>query len=431
MPRPAAGKTALRIVASSRMDLLCSLLVIYGPCQSSLWIRVEPRHARPSFVRDHPDLVAAGLRNRGIDPDGRPRGASPRLEARRRALIPEMEGLKQQQNRSGEEVARAKREGRDPSAALRGEPGARPAHQGSSRPTSTAIEEERRGAAADDPEPAARRRAGRRRARRTTSRCGASASRGRSTSSRRRTGTSAPRSASSTSSGPTKISGARFAFLVGDGARLSRALINFMLDLHTREHGYTEIEPPFLVNAGGADRHRATCRSSRTTCSRSRRLGPVPDPDRRGAASPTCYRDEILDGRRLPIKYCAYTPCFRSEAGSYGADVRGLIRQHQFDKVELVKFAAPDTFVRGARGADARRRAGAGAPRPAVPHRAALHRRHGLRVGEDLRHRGVAAEPEDVPRDLLLQQHRGVPGAAGEHQVPPRAGRARPSSSTR
>src|SRR6185436_2998934 len=140
----------------------------------------------------------------------------------------------------------------------------------------------------------------------------------------------------------TKISGARFSVLSGAGARLERALINFMLDLHTREHGYLEVEPPFLVN-----------RAALTGTGNLPKF--EPDLFRIGGdwdlfLIPTAevpltnlHREEIVDGRLLPLKYTAYTPCFRSEAGSHGADVRGLIRQHQFDKVELVKFATPET----------------------------------------------------------------------------------------
>jgi seryl-tRNA synthetase len=138
-----------------------------------------------------------------------------------------------------------------------------------------------------------------------------------------------------------KIAGARFALMKGAGARLERALINFMLDVQTAEHGYTEVLPPFMVN-----------RESMTA------TGQLPkfEEDLFQVESgqylliPTAevpvtniHRDEILDEESLPIKYTAYTPCFRREAGSYGKDTRGLIRQHQFDKVELVKFAHPDT----------------------------------------------------------------------------------------
>jgi seryl-tRNA synthetase len=138
-----------------------------------------------------------------------------------------------------------------------------------------------------------------------------------------------------------KITGARFALLKGAGALLERALINFMLDLHTRKHGYLEVLPPFIANE---DSLRGT--------------GQLPKfqedlfklEDLNYYLVPTAevpvtniHRDEILKAEDLPLSYTAYTPCFRSEAGSYGKDVRGLIRQHQFNKVELVKFALPET----------------------------------------------------------------------------------------
>ncbi len=139
-----------------------------------------------------------------------------------------------------------------------------------------------------------------------------------------------------------KITGARFAVYWDLGARLERALMNFMLDLHTREHGYTEVLPPFMVNAesmygtGQLPKFEAD-------------LFKVPHNDKYLYLIPTAevpvtnlYRDETLDGARLPISLTAYTPCFRSEAGSYGKDVRGIIRQHQFQKVELVKFTKPE-----------------------------------------------------------------------------------------
>jgi seryl-tRNA synthetase len=138
------------------------------------------------------------------------------------------------------------------------------------------------------------------------------------------------------------MSGARFAVLSGAGARLSRALINFMLELHTREHGYTEIEPPFLVNSEAL---RGTGNLPKFEQDLFKIAGDwdlylIPTAE---VPLTNLHRGEILDGRRLPLRYTAYTPCFRSEAGSYGTDVRGLIRQHQFDKVEIVKFAEPDT----------------------------------------------------------------------------------------
>ena len=139
-----------------------------------------------------------------------------------------------------------------------------------------------------------------------------------------------------------KITGARFAVYWDLGARLERALMNFMLDLHTREHGYTEVLPPFMVNA---DSMYGTGQLPKFEAD----LFKVPHGEKNMYLVPTAevpvtnlYRDETLDGSRLPILLTAYTPCFRSEAGSYGKDVRGIIRQHQFQKVELVKFTKPE-----------------------------------------------------------------------------------------
>jgi seryl-tRNA synthetase len=139
----------------------------------------------------------------------------------------------------------------------------------------------------------------------------------------------------------TRMSGARFAALMGAGARLSRALINFMLDVHTREHGYYEVEPPFLVNRAAltGTGNLPKFEEDLFKIAGDWDLFLIPTAE---VPLTNLHREEILDGRLLPIKYTAYTPCFRSEAGSYGADVRGLIRQHQFDKVELMKFTTPE-----------------------------------------------------------------------------------------
>jgi seryl-tRNA synthetase len=138
----------------------------------------------------------------------------------------------------------------------------------------------------------------------------------------------------------SKIAGSRFALYRGYGAMLERALINFMLDIHTKEHGYIEVLPPFMVNA---DSMTGTGQLPKF----EEDLFKVNDWDL--YLIPTAevpvtniHRDEILQEESLPIYYVAYTPCFRSEAGSYGKDTRGLIRQHQFNKVELVKFSRPD-----------------------------------------------------------------------------------------
>jgi seryl-tRNA synthetase len=139
-----------------------------------------------------------------------------------------------------------------------------------------------------------------------------------------------------------KLSGARFAVYWDMGARLERALANFMLDLHTREHGYTEVLPPYLVNS---DSMYGTGQLPKFAAD----LFKVPHGDKDLWLIPTAevpltnlYRNEVLDAARLPVSLTAYTPCFRSEAGSYGKDVRGIIRQHQFQKVEMVKFARPE-----------------------------------------------------------------------------------------
>ena len=141
----------------------------------------------------------------------------------------------------------------------------------------------------------------------------------------------------------TKLAGARFALLKGFASRLERALINFMLDLHTQKHGYTEILPPFLANT-------ASLTATGQLPKFAEDLFKISDWDL--YLIPTAevpvtniHREETLDERDLPLSYTAYTPCFRSEAGSYGRDTRGLIRQHQFDKVELVKFTTPETSM--------------------------------------------------------------------------------------
>ena len=140
-----------------------------------------------------------------------------------------------------------------------------------------------------------------------------------------------------------KISGARFAVYWGLGARLERALANFMLDLHTREHGYTEVLPPFMVNSEsmyGTGQLPKFAQDSFRVPHGERDLWLIPTAE---VPVTNLYRDEVLDAAKLPISLTAYTACFRSEAGSYGKDVRGIIRQHQFQKVELVKFSRPET----------------------------------------------------------------------------------------
>src|SRR6266567_2437140 len=138
-----------------------------------------------------------------------------------------------------------------------------------------------------------------------------------------------------------KVAGARFAILNGAGARLERALIDFMLDLHTRQRGYQETLPPFIVNAsalfGTGQLPKFQADLFKLEDERGFYLIPTAE-----VPVTNYYREEILDASQLPMKFVAYTPCFRSEAGSYGKDTRGVIRQHQFEKVELVKYALPE-----------------------------------------------------------------------------------------
>ena len=137
-----------------------------------------------------------------------------------------------------------------------------------------------------------------------------------------------------------KVTGARFAVYWGIGARLERALINFMLDVHTREHGYTEVLPPFLINSDslfGTGQLPKFKDDLFKIENYDFWLAPTAE-----VPVTNLFRDETLNADHLPISLCAYTPCFRSEAGSYGRDVRGIIRQHQFQKVELVKFTRPE-----------------------------------------------------------------------------------------
>jgi seryl-tRNA synthetase len=143
-----------------------------------------------------------------------------------------------------------------------------------------------------------------------------------------------------------KLSGARFAVLWGAGARLERALITFMLDLHTREHGYAEVYPPYLVKAealrGTGQLPKFEEDLFKTLRSGTEDTSPLYLIPTAEVPVTNLHADEILETANLPLAYVAFTPCFRSEAGSYGKDVRGLIRQHQFDKVELVRFVEPE-----------------------------------------------------------------------------------------
>jgi seryl-tRNA synthetase len=226
-----------------------------------------------------------------------------------------------------------------------------------------------------------------------------------------------------------KLSGARFAVYMGAGARLERALIGFMLDLHTTKHGYTEVLPPFMVNSkslfgtGQLPKFAEDLFRCSDADAEAAAKGEFKDNDHwliPTAEVPVTnlYRDEILDEARLPICLTAYTPCFRAEAGAAGKDTRGIIRQHQFQKVELVKFTRPEESDAEHEKADARRRGDSGGAEAALPAGAAVRGRHGVFFREDLRFGSVAAGPAALPGDFFLLELRGLSGAAGEHSLP-------------
>src|SRR5258708_2028134 len=292
----------------------------------------------PSYIRDHIEEVRKGLRNRGLDPDKTLEEIAT-LETARRRLIPELEALKRAQNTSGDEIARAKRMGQD-TAPVQEANRARAQEIKQKGFQLDSIEHQRTAAVINLPNlPHA------------SVPVGTSASENVEV---RRVGE--PRTFEFTPQphwdlGPalgiidfergTKIAGARFTVLSGAGARLSRALINFMLDLHTREHGYREMAPPFLANTAAlhGTGNLPKFEQDLFKIAGDWDLYLIPTAE---VPLTNFHRGEILDGRELPIRTTAYTPCFRSEAGSYGQDVRGLIRQHQFDKVELVKVTTPE-----------------------------------------------------------------------------------------
>ena len=291
-----------------------------------------------TIVRESLEVVRTGLRNRGMDPD-KALAEIAALDTERRRLIAEFEGLKREQNTSGDEIAKAKREGQD-TTLIQERNRARSQQIKQLGVELEGIETRRDQAMLVLPNlPHA------------SVPVGASAA---DNPVVRQCGTPRPfdfEPQAHWDLGPalgiidfergTKISGARFTVLSGAGARLERALINFMLDLHTTEHGYREMEPPFMVNAASlvGTGNLPKFEADLFKIAGDWDLFLIPTAE---VPLTNLHRAEILDGRDLPIKYTAYTPCFRSEAGSYGQDVRGLIRQHQFDKVELVKFTTPE-----------------------------------------------------------------------------------------
>ena len=291
----------------------------------------------PAYIRDHIEEVRTGLKNRGIDPDKALEDIAT-LQTARRRLIPELEALKREQNTSGDEIARAKRQGKDTgpiqeanrlraqqikqlgfqvdsvdhqlSVALLQLPNLPHSSVPVGKSAAENVEVRRVGEPREfDFVPAAHWDLG-------------------------------PALGILDFERATKIAGARFSILSGAGARLSRALINFMLERHTRA-GYREVEPPFLANSATL---QGTGQLPKFEQDLFKIAGEwdlylIPTAE---VPLTNIHRGEILVGRELPIRYTAYTPCFRSEAGSYGQDVRGLIRQHQFDKVELVKLTRPE-----------------------------------------------------------------------------------------
>jgi seryl-tRNA synthetase len=300
------------------------------------------------FVRTNFDLVEKKLRDRGQDP-GALLGNFRELDQMRRERITETEQLKAQRNKLSEEVARLKKSGQDVSAVME-ETRTLKSRSEELEAAANHSEEEMRGILARIPN---------------------------LTRDEVPVGPDERSNVEVTKWGElpkfdfqpkphwelgaqlgildleraAKISGARFAVYWGDGAKLERALIAFMLDTHTREHGYTEVLPPFMVNSkslfGTGQLPKFAEDLFRCVDEGGFAAGSYRDNDHwliPTAEVPVTnlYRDETLEEAKLPISLTAYTPCFRSEAGSYGKDVRGIIRQHQFQKVELVKFVRPD-----------------------------------------------------------------------------------------
>jgi seryl-tRNA synthetase len=293
-----------------------------------------------NFVRENLPLVEEKLRQRGMDP-GAVLGNFREVDAQRRQAITDAETAKARRNKASEDIAKLKKSGQDASAAM--------AESKELRERITELEK----VAAELDERLRDILTGLPNLPHASVPVGHSAD---DNVEVRRWGT-APKFDFTPKPhwdlGPelgvldferaVKLTGARFVVYWDLGAKLERALANFMLDLHTREHGYTEVLPPYLVNS---DSMYGTGQLPKFAADSFR----VPHGDKDLWLIPTAevpvtnlFRDEVLEQARLPISLTAYTPCFRSEAGSYGKDVRGIIRQHQFQKVELVKFAHPET----------------------------------------------------------------------------------------
>ena len=291
----------------------------------------------PAFLRDNLEAVRNGLQKRGTD-FSRELEDLATLETSRRRLLPEIEGMKREQNASGDEVARAKRQGLDASKIQEASRARAQRIKQMSVELETVEQRRNRGLLIipnlpHESVPVGKSSADNVEVRRHLT---------------PRTFDFMPQS--HWDLGPalgiidfergTKIAGARFTVLTGAAARLERALINFMLSLHTKEHDYMEVAPPFMANTASltGTGNLPKFEADLFKIGGDWDLYLVPTAE---VPLTNMHRGEIVDGRMLPIRYTAYTPCFRSEAGSYGADVRGLIRQHQFDKVELMVFSDP------------------------------------------------------------------------------------------
>jgi seryl-tRNA synthetase len=290
-----------------------------------------------AFVRENLAVVEEMLRRRGQDP-AQVVGDFRSIDDRRRQLITQAETMKAQRNRASEEIAKLKKSGQDASALMEQNKALREQGDVMEKQAGEAEQELRNilagipnvphesvpvGKSADDNVEV------------------------------RRWGTPAEFSFTPKphwelgeqlgildQERAVKLSGARFAVYWDLGARLERALANFMLDLHTREHGYTEVLPPYMVNSQSMYGTGQLPKFAQDLFKCEQHdLWLVPTAE---VPLTNLYRDEWIDAARLPLSVTAYTPCFRSEAGSYGKDVRGIIRQHQFQKVELVKFTRPD-----------------------------------------------------------------------------------------
>jgi seryl-tRNA synthetase len=301
-----------------------------------------------NFVRTNLELVEKKLRDRNADPAAL-LGDFRALDQRRRERITEAEQLKAQRNKLSEEVARLKKSGQDATAVME-ETRALKTRTEELEAAATDAEEQMRATLTSIP-----------------NLCRDEVPIGRDESANlevKKWGTiptydfePKPHWELGEQLGildlnrAAKISGARFAVYWGDGAKLERALISFMLDQHTRDHGYTEVLPPFMVNSKSlfGTGQLPKFADDLFHCYDDEGYTPGQYRDNDHWLIPTAevpvtnlYRDEVLDEAKLPIALTAYTPCFRSEAGSYGKDVRGIIRQHQFQKVELVKFTRPE-----------------------------------------------------------------------------------------